>query len=512
MSQWIYLQQKKPMHPSPAGFIIMRTFVYNLKEIIGESVGEWAFIYEDGVMTAYANRIQEKAMQAGFQYIKQNPKRAAEIRRKFETLSKTFLNYTSNLKKENLRKISNQRIWEIYKKYISLYEQTYLYGEPLAWILKDYLAKNLREDLKRLCKKTNKIAELETFFSILTAPTKKSFIIREEEDILRICQEIFNNQKYKNLFSKPLNEIKKELSQYPGLNKLIKEHVNKYSWIPYDYGVTTWSNEHFLTEIHKIIKKGDVDKRIKKLEDQSRYLKEKQQGIVHDLKMKSEFVIMFQAVQELTYLNDLKKEVFTKSHVQIRPVMEQMAKNLGLTWDLVSFLSPQEIEQSLLSGKLVVPVSTLRGRYQFSILHGEVSSGICLLEGDKAIELAQKIRKSPDQEKNEPKVLLKGSVASPGKTRGITKIVLSPADINKIHSGDILVTVMTSPDYVVGIRKASAIVTDEGGITCHAAIVSRELGIPCVTGTQTATKNLKDGDLIDVDANRGLIKVIQKAN
>lgn len=81
---------------------------------------------------------------------------------------------------------------------------------------------------------------------------------------------------------------------------------------------------------------------------------------------------------------------------------------------------------------------------------------------------------------------------------------------DKVKEGDILVTFMTTPVFVPAMEKAAAIVTDEGGILCHAAIVSRELGIPCVIGTKIATKVLKDGDFVEVDANRGIIKIIEK--
>ncbi|NCF75260.1 MAG: hypothetical protein GWO87_02115 [Xanthomonadaceae bacterium] len=70
---------------------------------------------------------------------------------------------------------------------------------------------------------------------------------------------------------------------------------------------------------------------------------------------------------------------------------------------------------------------------------------------------------------------------------------------------------MTSPDYIAGIKKASVIITDEGGLTCHAAIVSRELNKTCVIGTKIATKVLKDGDLIEVDANKGVVKILKRA-
>lgn len=108
-----------------------------------------------------------------------------------------------------------------------------------------------------------------------------------------------------------------------------------------------------------------------------------------------------------------------------------------------------------------------------------------------------------------------GSVASKGLARGKV-IVLSYAKsfehtkkIEKMTAGDILVSEMTRPNIIIACKKAGAIITDEGGITCHAAIVSRELKIPCVIGTKIATKILKDGDLVEVDANHGIVRIIK---
>ena len=102
-------------------------------------------------------------------------------------------------------------------------------------------------------------------------------------------------------------------------------------------------------------------------------------------------------------------------------------------------------------------------------------------------------------------VILEGLAASGGIASGTVKIVKTIEDLEKIQKGDILVTVMTDPDMVVSMQKCAAIVTDEGGMTAHAAIVSREMGIPAVVGTQNATKTLKDGDVITVDGFKGKV-------
>ena len=101
--------------------------------------------------------------------------------------------------------------------------------------------------------------------------------------------------------------------------------------------------------------------------------------------------------------------------------------------------------------------------------------------------------------------ILKGAGASPGLGAGHVKVLKNASEISKVHSGDVLVAPMTSPDFVPAMKKAAAIITNEGGQTSHAAIVSRELGIPCVVGTGEATQKLKDDDVVTVDGAKGLV-------
>jgi pyruvate,water dikinase len=114
-----------------------------------------------------------------------------------------------------------------------------------------------------------------------------------------------------------------------------------------------------------------------------------------------------------------------------------------------------------------------------------------------------------EKEADENDVILKGLPASPGKIAGVAKVLLSVDEMEKFKDGDILVTRMTAPDWVPIMGKAKAIVTDEGGLTCHAAIISRELGVPCIVGTSSfgkkATEVLKDGETITIDAKNGLV-------
>jgi pyruvate,water dikinase len=110
-----------------------------------------------------------------------------------------------------------------------------------------------------------------------------------------------------------------------------------------------------------------------------------------------------------------------------------------------------------------------------------------------------------EAEEGERTVIAKGLGASPGMAAGAVKIVNNIDELDKIHEGDVLVTVMTTPDMVPAMKRASGIITDEGGVTCHAAIVSRELGIPCVVGTSNATKILDENQMVTLDGNKGMV-------
>lgn len=145
---------------------------------------------------------------------------------------------------------------------------------------------------------------------------------------------------------------------------------------------------------------------------------------------------------------------------------------------------PQDVEWAREKGKIYLvqtrPITTIKKGEEIS-------------KGDKG---EFKISQAP---------ILTGSGASPGIGTGPVRIAKTPKDIGKVKTGDVLVSIMTSPDFVPAMKKANAIVTDEGGQTSHAAIVSRELGIPCVVGTKNATSTLKDGQIISVDGRRGMV-------
>ena len=128
-----------------------------------------------------------------------------------------------------------------------------------------------------------------------------------------------------------------------------------------------------------------------------------------------------------------------------------------------------------------------------------------LLQARPITTLGDAVEEGDDEASDLGDVLVRGLGASPGMASGKVKIVLDIDELDKIKDGDIMVTTMTTPDMVPAMRRARGIVTDEGGVTCHAAIISRELGIPCVVGTGDATTTLEENSGVTLDGKKGLV-------
>lgn len=168
--------------------------------------------------------------------------------------------------------------------------------------------------------------------------------------------------------------------------------------------------------------------------------------------------------------------------------------------ELTAFVLPEEAQRIIDGGE---SLDVIKNRSQGCFMHNRQVFG---LSGLNEYMVGQGL--GFEELKSEKVTEIKGRTAQPGLAKGVVKIIKIKSDTAKIQEGDILVTEMTNPDYVPFMKIAGAIVTDEGGATCHAAIASRELKVPCVVGTRVATKVLKDGDMVEVDAELGIVKII----
>lgn len=186
-------------------------------------------------------------------------------------------------------------------------------------------------------------------------------------------------------------------------------------------------------------------------------------------------------------------------------VMEYLHKQYPQYNELVEFMTPDEILH--IEGLTDVQINEIRGRQ-----NGYVFYNGTLYARNELDSIAAKYKLLLDEPHIQSSSEIRGSCASRGKVTGSVIVIYGKKDLARVTLNSVLVTEMTSPDYVPYLKKVAAIVTDEGGVNCHAAIVSREMNIPCIIGTKTATKILKDGDLVEVDADTGVVRIINPEN
>ena len=188
--------------------------------------------------------------------------------------------------------------------------------------------------------------------------------------------------------------------------------------------------------------------------------------------------------QELVYFRTLRTDILYEFMWLARPILKEVAEQFGISFSELRNYSIHD----LLAGKpRAYPKSVCGISYgrEFALFDEPIVS----------VNFAQAKE-------------LKGTIAFKGVVRGTVKIVKIAHEIDKVREGDILVAPTTAPSFIIGMHRAAAFVTDEGGITSHAAIVAREMRKPCIIGTKIATKVFKDGDEVEVDAEHGIVKKV----
>jgi len=182
-------------------------------------------------------------------------------------------------------------------------------------------------------------------------------------------------------------------------------------------------------------------------------------------------------------------------------VLKRIAKSKNLSEELIKYATPTEIINDNLNKTI------LNKRKEISIQMVK-NNKYLVFQNKEAIEIDNLIISLEEKFSSKE---IKGSPAYEGRIEGTARVILYRKDLDKIKNGEILVTPMTEAFYTPYLKKVKGIITNEGGITCHAAIISRELKIPCIIGTRNATKILKTGDLVKIDADEGIVKIIKRA-
>lgn len=308
------------------------------------------------------------------------------------------------------------------------------------------------------------------YFAVITAPTKVSFITREENDLRKLAG-----------------------LEGSDLDVALAGHLEKYFWIQNSYVGPKKLSVGMLKErmANMGVETGSASGR----ED------------IENIGLNQELKEMVGIIDFCTIWQDERKENILRSITNLGLVMDELSQRTKISSHLLSYLGVGDVMGMEMIGEMKDMEGTLAERTK-GVLFLVDDKGERNFTGDAYSEYL-KNKKGSEAEKHNFEMDLHGTTANGGTAIGHAIICKDIKSIEKVKEGDILVASMTRPEFIPALRKAAAIVTDEGGITCHAAIVARELGIPAVIGTKIATKVLKDGMLVEVKANHGLVKIIQ---
>lgn len=411
--------------------------------------------------------------------IVKNPKFGQSINSNIIKNSDQLRRFCQKLNRLELSNLSNEKLADIFDQtdllHTKLYEWCWLsnatdmFHNTFTQTLKDYLKTKIKNQV-----------EFNQIFSILTSPEKKSVAAKQEESLLKIADLIKNHQSY---------------------TTQLKEHYQKYFYLKYLWlGKTgVYNYNYFYREALKLSRKKDQpSKLIKILNSNLIKIKKDKSRLFQELKFDKKFVELFQIYSDFMLTKIYRRYDQIYLSYCLSHFLKLAAKKLNISFDEIRYLTAKELSLALRQGDL--NKNELKKRLDFFWIY--VEKDLEIFSTDKNHPWLNFLKQTKKVFANE----LTGQIGCLGKAKGFVKIINSPSDINKMKKGDILVSIATNPDLVPAMKKAAAIVTEQGGVTSHAAIISREMNIPCVIGTKIATQVFKDGDWVEVDANIGIIK------
>jgi len=433
----------------------------------------WMFKTED--ILKEGKKIINKIIKGDF--LEKNVKDIYEQTERLDKISEKIV-------KQDLISKSDDELIFLFKEVINTFKEFYgVAFVPILLECGENLLSNLSEEIIR--KKLEKKEFFADYYIPLVSSPNPTIVTKEKLALLKMLEQIESTD---------LDEIKE--------NKLFKEHMNKWAWISFDiFDRVGWGEKEYLERIKEIIAKGDIKKRIKEIEERPNRLIKKQKRIFSELKFNKEELKIIKATKKYGEVKEYRKNMILLSWYRIVLLLREIAKRVSYDSKKLQFLLPEEIEHVF-------------EHYDKKIIEERIKESVVVTENGKSRVFIGKackeiLKNISKNDVNKYVQQLKGQPACAGKAKGEIKIINELKDASKMKEGDILVSTATFPELVPVMGKASAIITDEGGITCHAAIISRELDIPCVIGTKIATKILKDGDLVEVDASNGIVKRVQ---
>ena len=435
------------------------------------------FYYFDGLTTHGYSDLKQydryitsiKRKYADINFVKNYPERILRV-------CKGALQRAQVLNKKIDKSLNNEQTLSVLYKYEKIWRDFY----PWAWTF--FYSANLEDVVFNELKKIIGNEQTLETMPIITAPEKVTPIISAEIATLKLAQI--------------------ELQSAPA-QRLARKMAAQYGWMSvYNFNDNPRTTEYYLREA-KELQKSNIN------------LKEKLTGISNQRKTGQKYYRLFirgikdpllknqiGLLHQMGYLRDFRESVRDKLTLMEKPLYQAISRQLGFSMEETTALMTAEIAQALFSEKI--------RRSCREKAKKRLSGFVYIFKNgrEKVVENEFEIREYAKSQVNEDLTKeLTGKVAyNGGIVRGRAKIVYSGGEVGKVLPGDVLITPATKPDFVPAMKNAVAIVTDEGGLTSHAAIVARELKKPCIIGTKLSTRMFKDGDLIQVDSNTGVVK------
>lgn len=391
---------------------------------------------------------------------------------------KGFYQLKKAFEKTDLKKISSKGLSRLYKKFDSITLDLW----DIAIIIEgsgmyaDILTKRIAESYDM------PFAESMMIVNSIGKSPKPSFVAKEHIDFLKLC--LMHRRKDRHF------------------EKKLREHQKKYFWMENNYKkIDVIPAEEFRSRVIKSKSTTNAIKaelkRLQKKEDISR--------IVKKYKLGKKDVSLLKKFGRLSMWMDERKELVLKSNQIYNLLLREIAGRLKLSLRQVHLLLPKEIPAALERNKKI-PKREFKKREVIMIIADKSIQNTRLIFGKEAKEIINLLAETCAKEL--PKNIKGMPTWDFGKRAGTAQIVLD-VEKSRFIPGRILVTSMTRPEFTPLIKKSAGVITNEGGITCHAAIVSREFKIPCIIGTKIATKALKTGNHIELDSKEGIVRILK---
>lgn len=399
--------------------------------------------------------------------------------------------------------LSDQELYIRLIKGFEYIQTLYVYGTLLVFL--DFQGFSFVEgNLKRIIEKYVPPSEYAQYYQLFTAPAHSSFAQVQERDLLQLMTQWYETSGWKEAV---LHESATHLKdKYPVFWQELAAHTIRYAWVYYVYAGPAFTSDNFLEFIQEYLAQGVRPKeRLKELEYQKGKVQREQELFMSQYQPSTFEHAILHLAGKVVWAKPRRKDYQSCSYYHLEKLQREIGRRLHLSLAQVRS-APFSMLQAALGGS-ELDVEKISSMQKFHVCIGTSSASVDVLCDDEAGTFSRLVQRDEAQMNKNDIHEIRGATACPGQAKGMVKIINTTADMAKMNHGDVLVSTATTPAIVAAMKKASAIVTDEGGLTCHAAIVSRELNIPCVIGTKCATTVLLDGDTVTVDATNGFVRI-----